>query len=179
MGVALQSERALRQKLDIQSDGLKHQNTVLKEELRDQVQKLEEQLAEASSLLELEQAAHRKAEEKAEELRASVRHLSLKSDGLEDKSHDIHDRLKVAESQRDRLDLEVEQLEAKLSAADKELMTKLRAADDEITKLRDQIQVTGPVRFLSAWCGDQQGYLRMAGVDAYVGKRPPGIHDSG
>jgi chromosome segregation ATPase len=140
----------MRQKLDIQSDSLKHQNAVLKEELRDKVQRLEEQLAEASSLLELEQVAHHKAEEKAEELRASVRHLSLKSDGLEDKSQDILDRLKVAESQRDRLDLEVEQLEAKLSASDKELMTKLRAADGEIAKLRDQIQVTGPALFLCA-----------------------------
>jgi len=92
---AWQAERALRQKLEIQHDGLKHQNGVLKEELRDKVQKLEEKLAEASSLLEHEQIAHRRAEEKAEELRASVRHLSLKSDGLEDKSQDIHHRWKV------------------------------------------------------------------------------------
>lgn len=152
MSGARQAERALRQKLEIQNDGLKHQNTVLKEELRDKVQKLEEKLSEESSLLELEQIAHRKAEEEAEELRASLRHLGLKSEGLEDKSQDIHDRLKVVESQRDRLELEVEQLEAKLSAADRELMTKLRAADDDITKLRDQIQVRAVRKCVACAC---------------------------
>jgi chromosome segregation ATPase len=65
-----QAERALRQKLEIQNDGLKHQNTVLKEELRTQLQQLQTQLAETLSMLELEQVARRKAEEKVEELRA-------------------------------------------------------------------------------------------------------------
>lgn len=135
-----QAERALRQKLEIQNDSLKHQLMGVKEELRDSVQKLESKLAETASLLELEQVARRKAEDKVEELRASVRHLSLKSDGLEDKSSDIYERLKAAEAQRDRLQLEVDQLEQKLSAANKEMMTKMRAADEEVTKLRDQIQ---------------------------------------
>jgi len=134
-----QAERALRQKLEIQNDGLKHQKTVLKEELRTQLQQLQTQLAETLSMLELEQVARRKAEEKVEELRASLRHLSLKSEGLEDKSHDIHDRLRAAEAQRDKLALEVEHLESKLNAANKELITKMRAADEELQKLRDQL----------------------------------------
>jgi len=135
-----QAERALRQKLEIQNDAIKHQLTILKEELRDSTQKLESQLAETASLLELEQAARRKAEDKVEELRASVRHLSLKSDGLEDKSSDIYERLKATEAQRDRLQLEVDELEQKLNAVNKELMNKMRAADEEVTKMRDQIQ---------------------------------------
>ena len=135
-----QAERTLRQKLEINLDHLKHQNTLLKDELRDTVKKLESQLAETSTLLELEQVSRRKADEKVEELRGSLRHLSLKSDGLEDKTHDQYDRLKAVEAQRDRLEIEVQQLEEKLNAASKELMTKMRAADDEISKLRDQIQ---------------------------------------
>ena len=135
-----QAERALRQKLEIQNDAIKHQLTILKEELRDSTQKLESKLAETASLLELEQAARRKAEDKVEELRASVRHLSLKSDGLEDKSSDIYERLNATEAQRDQLQLEVDELEQKLNAVNKELINKMRAADEEVTKMRDQIQ---------------------------------------
>ena len=135
-----QAERVLRQKLEIQNDGLKHQNMVLKDEMRDKMQKLETQLAEATSMLDLEQVARRKAEEKVEELRASLRHLSLKSEGLEDKSQDIYERLRAAEAHRDKLSIEVEQLQSKLNAANKEVVTKMRAADEEAQKLRDQIQ---------------------------------------
>jgi hypothetical protein len=53
---------------------------------------------------------------------SSLRHLSLKSEGLEDKSHDIHDRLRATEAQRDKLALEVEHLESKLNAANKALI---------------------------------------------------------
>ena len=133
-------ERGLRQKLEIELDSFKHQNVVLKEELETKGSRLEACLRESNTLLELERASRLKAESKTEELRASVQHLSIKSDGLEDKSHDVHDRLQKAEAQRDRLGMEVEQLEAKLNATSKEMHVRMREADDEAMKMRDQLQ---------------------------------------
>jgi chromosome segregation ATPase len=135
-----QAERVLRQKLEIENDSLKRDNLLLKDELTNKVQTLEASLAQTKSLLQLEKEARRAAEEKGEELRASVQHLGVKSESLEDISHDMQDRVKAAEASRDRLAEEMEQLEIKLTTANKEILNKLRAAEHEATQVRDQLQ---------------------------------------